>query len=79
MGEAHFGLGNYEDAIKSYKESASIYDKSKFMHILLLHISNSFEKLNMIAEAKTFYEVLATQYSQTNEGKEAKKILDKYK
>ncbi len=79
LGEAHYGLGNYEDAIKSYKDSVSVYDKSKFMPTLLLHISTSFDKLNMTAEAKTFYNALATQYPQSNEGKEALKLLEKYK
>ena len=79
IGESYYFLGKYEQAIKHYKESVAIYDKSKFMPTLLLHSGISLEKIGDVKQAKSFYSVLISQYRDSVEGKKAKKLLNKFK
>ena len=76
IGESYYFLSRYEQAIKHYKESVAIYDRSKFMPTLLLHSGISLEKINDVKQAKSFYSVLIAQYSDSVEGKKAKKLLN---
>jgi len=76
IGESYYFQGNYEQAIKHYKESVAIYDKSSFMPTLLLHSGLSLEKLNDIEQAKSFYSALITGYKDSVEAKRAKKLLN---
>ncbi|EJF07222.1 hypothetical protein ThvES_00006980 [Thiovulum sp. ES] len=67
IGQSYYYLGEYELAITHFKESVSIYDKSSFMPTLLLHSAKSLENLGRKDEAKTFYTILKTQYSDSPE------------
>jgi len=77
IGEANYFLGRYELAIKHYKESVNIYDKSKFMPTLLLHSGVSLEKIHDIEQAKIFYKLLIESYPDTLEAKKANSLLSK--
>jgi TolA-binding protein len=79
IGEANYFLGRYETAIKHFKESVAIYDKSKFMPTLLLHSGISLEKMHDIEQAKSFYQVLVSTYKNLPEGKKAEKLLKNLK
>jgi TolA-binding protein len=77
IGEANYFLARYELAIKHYKESVNIYDKSKFMPTLLLHSGVSLEKIHDIEQAKSFYKLLIESYPDTLEAKKARSLLSK--
>jgi TolA-binding protein len=77
IGESYYFLGEYEQAVKHYKESVTIYDKSDFMPTLLLHSALSLERIGDLAQATTFYTVLKAQYGTTPEGQKAIEFLNK--
>ena len=79
IGESLYFLSKYKQAIRHYKESVAIYDKSKFMPTLLLHSGISLEKTGDVEQAKSFYSVLIAQYGDSAEGKKANKLLEKLK
>jgi TolA-binding protein len=76
IGESYYFSGNYEQAIRYYKESVAIYDKSKFMPTLLLHSAVSLQKIGDIEQAKSFYSVLIAGYGDSVEGQKAIELLD---
>jgi TolA-binding protein len=75
IGESYYYLNEYSLAVKHYKDSVSIYDKSSFMPTLLLHSAISLEKIGDSREAQIFYKVLQTQYGDTPEGKKASELI----
>ncbi|MGM0623538.1 MAG: tetratricopeptide repeat protein [Campylobacterota bacterium] len=75
LGEVYFRQKAYEDAIYHFKESWSIYDKSEFMPVLLLHTALSLEKTGKTSEANAFYENLIESYPGSEEATQAKQNL----
>ena len=75
LGEVYFNQKAYEDAIHYFKESWSIYDKSEFMPVLLLHTALSLEKTGKTSEANAFYENLIESYPNSEEATQAKQNL----
>lgn len=84
--ESHYMLGNiayeqnrYDDAIVSYKTSATLDDKASYMPRLLLNTANSFRVTNDTQNARRFYNSLIELFADTNEAKDAKIQLEKLK
>ena len=75
LGEAHYARGNYEDAVFYFKESWSIYDRSEFMPVLLLHSAKSLENMGNTSEANLFYESLIDSYPDSPEAEIAKQNI----
>ncbi len=75
LGEVNYYSKNYEDAIYYFKESWSLYDKSDFMPVLLLHTAISLEKTGKASEAKTFFENVIAKYPDSKSAKLAQQHL----
>jgi TolA-binding protein len=75
LGEINYYRKQYKTAIKHFKKSALLYDKSKYMPKLLLHSAISFEKLGDIENASVFYNTLLDNFPNSKEAKEVKKNL----
>lgn len=77
LGEIHFYRKKYDAAIKYFKASALLYDKGIWMPKLLLHSAISFEKVNDLDNAATFYSTLIDVYPDSKEADMAYKNLAK--
>ena len=77
IAESCYYSGEYDCAVAHYKKSASIYSKSSFMPILLLHTAISLQKLGKKQEAKKFFQTLIKLYPETKSAKIAKKYMSK--
>jgi len=75
LGEMWYVREKYEKAISYFKTSAMLYDKGKWMPDLLLHSAISFEKINDLDNAATFYNTLIDMYPDTKQAKTAKKNI----
>ncbi|SMC09931.1 tetratricopeptide repeat protein [Nitratiruptor tergarcus] len=75
IGESCYYTKDYACAVEHYKKSASIYAKSSYMPILLLHTAISLERLGQKSEAKKFYKNLIKLYPRSKAAKIAKKRL----
>jgi tol-pal system protein YbgF len=72
-GDAYFGLKQYKKAIIDYAKFPEKYSHSKKVPMALWKIGQSFEALNMKAEAKGFYQELLEKFPKSAEAKKAKK------
>ncbi len=77
LGEIWYYRKQYNDAITSYKKSALLYDKAEYMPKLLLHSAISFEKINDLENASSFYSTLISVYPDSAEAKTANANLNK--
>ncbi|NQY22392.1 MAG: hypothetical protein HRT41_00025 [Campylobacteraceae bacterium] len=75
LGEIWYYRKKYDDAIRHYKISATLYDKASYMPKLLLHSAISFEKVNDLDNAANFYSTLIDVYPESKEAKIAYKNL----
>ena len=75
LGEINYYRKKYKDAISYFKTSAVLYDKAKHMPKLLLHSAISFEKINDLDNAKSFYSTIIEVYPDSKESKTATKNL----
>jgi TolA-binding protein len=75
LGEMWFVRKKYKKAISYFKQSALLYDKGWWMPNLLLHSAISFEKINDLDNAATFYSTLIDMYPDSQEAQVAKKNI----
>ena len=75
LGEIWYYRKKYDDAIRHFKISATLYDKASYMPKLLLHSAISFEKINDLDNAGNFYSTLIDVYPESKEAKQAYKNL----
>ena len=75
LGEIHYYRKKYKNAISYFKTSAVLYDKANYMPKLLLHSAISFEKINDLENAQSFYNTIIDVYPESVEATEASKKL----
>lgn len=75
LGEIWYYRKKYSEAITYFKESAMLYDKASYMPKLLLHSAISFEKVNDLENAASFYTTLINVYPNSSEAQTANKNL----
>lgn len=75
LGEMWYYRKQYSEAITYFKESAMLYDKASYMPKLLLHSAISFEKVNDLDNAASFYTTLINVYPNSKEAQTANKNL----
>jgi len=75
LGEIWYYRKKYDDAIRHFKTSATLYDKASYMPRLLLHSAISFEKINDLDNAANFYSTLIDVYPESKEAKIANNNL----
>lgn len=68
----------YNDALKHYKQSASLNPQASYMATLILHSAICLEKGGDKANAKKFYQNLLANYASSTEASEAKRRLSKF-
>ncbi len=76
LGEIWYYRKQYNDAIANFKKSALLYDKAEYMPKLLLHSAISFEKINDLENASSFYSTLISVYPNSPEAKTANANLN---
>jgi TolA-binding protein len=79
LGEVYYYQRNYVKAIEYYKNSASLYGKSPFMPVLLLHSGISLEKTKNNKEAKAFFKSLTRSFPNTKSSEMAQRHLNNLK
>jgi len=75
IGEMNYYRKNYANAIAYFKKSASLYSKSSYMPILMLHTAVAMDKTGDKKNAKSFYEAIIAKYPDSEYTKNAKKFL----
>lgn len=75
LGEMWYVRKKYKKAISYFKQSALLYDKGWWMPNLLFHSAISFEKINDLDNAATFYSTLIEIYPDSKQAKEAQKNI----
>ena len=75
IGEMNYYRKNYANAIAYFKKSASLYSKSSYMPILMLHTAVAMDKTGDKKNAKSFYEAIIAKYPDSEYAKNAKKFL----
>ncbi len=75
IGEMNFRRNKYKEALSYFKESASRYDKAKYMPKLMLHSAISMEKMGDSDNAQSFYSAIVAKYPNSKEAKEAEKRM----
>jgi len=76
IGEMNFRRKKYTDAIAYFKKSASLYSKASYMPTLMLHTAISMDKTGDTENAKTFFNAVISNYSNTQEATEAEEKLN---
>lgn len=74
IGESHFGLAHYEEAIRSFKKTISFPSSDKASAALYM-IAESYIRMGKNAEAKKGYEKVVKSYPQSAEAVRALKRL----
>ncbi len=75
IGEMNFKRKKYASALSYFKESASRYDKAKYMPALMLHSAIAMEKTGDRDNAQAFYSTIVAKYPASKEAKEAEKRI----
>ncbi len=75
IGEMNFRRKKYKEALSYFKESASRYDKAKYMPNLMLHSAIAMEKMGDGDNAQSFYDAIVAKYPNSKAAKEAKKRI----
>ena len=78
-GESSYKQKKYSDAVAYYKESGMKNEKASYMPTLLLHTAISMTKTKDTENAKKFLNAIIEGYSDSQEAKEAKKLLSNLK
>lgn len=71
LGEISYQQQAYNNAIKYYQQSISLYDKADYTPKLLYHTAISFDKIKDKASADRFYKALKLGYPDSKEAKAA--------
>ncbi len=79
LGEISFANKAYNTAIKHYKESVLLDDKSSYMPTLLLHTAQSFNAIKDTKKYNKFLDSLINHYSTSKEAQEAEKLKNQNK
>ncbi|MDO5046405.1 MAG: hypothetical protein Q4D84_06895 [Campylobacter sp.] len=69
LGEISYQQKAYNNAIKYYQQSISLYDKADYTPKLLYHTAISFDKIGDTASANRFYKALKLGYPDSKEAK----------
>ncbi|MGB2552044.1 tetratricopeptide repeat protein [Campylobacter sp. MOP51] len=69
LGEISYQQKAYNNAIKYYQQSISLYDKADYTPKLLYHTAISFDKIGDTASANRFYKALKLGYPESKEAK----------
>ena len=75
LGEIAYYTKNYQDAVRYYKKSASLYDSASYMKVLYLHTAISLSKIGEEEQAKNFFQFVIDNYPNTKVAKIAKKYI----
>jgi len=75
LGEIAYYTKDYDQAIKYYKKSASLYDSASYMKILYLHTAISLARIGQKEQAKNFFQFVVDNYPGTKAADIAKKNL----
>jgi len=75
LGEIAYYTKNYPEAIKYYKQSASLYDNASYMPILYLHTAISLARDGQKEQARNFFQFIIDSYPNTKAANIAKKNL----
>ncbi len=75
IGEMNFRRKKYKEALSYFKESASRYDKAKYMPNLMLHSAIAMEKMGDGDNAQSFYNAIVAKYPNSKAAKEAEKRM----
>ncbi|WP_304543116.1 tetratricopeptide repeat protein [Sulfurimonas microaerophilic] len=76
LGEIYYKRKDYGKAISYFKKSSNLYAKASYMPTLMLHTAISMEKTGDKGHAQSFYQAIIKKYPNSNEAKEAKKLLN---
>jgi len=75
LGEIAYYTKNYPEAIRYYKNSASLYNSASYMPILYLHTAIALARDGQNAQAKNFFQFVVDSYPNTKAANIAKKNL----
>jgi tol-pal system protein YbgF len=76
IGECHFRLGHYKDALKSFYDVVSYYPLSPKLAASSLKIGQTYTKMKDYEKANMMYERVVDQYPDSAEAEIARKALD---
>jgi len=75
LGEIAYYTKNYPEAIRYYKQSASLYNGASYMKILYLHTAIALARDGQTEQAKNFFQFVIDNYPNTKASEIAKKNL----
>jgi len=75
LGEIAYYTKNYPEAIRYYKQSASLYNSASYMPILYLHTAIALARDGQKEQAKNFFQFVVDSYPNTKAANIAKKNL----
>ena len=76
IGECHYRLGHYKDALKSFYDVVSYYPLSPKLAASSLKIAQTYTKIKDHEKARMMYERVVDQYPDSAEAEIARKALD---
>jgi len=76
IGECHFRLGHYQEALKSFYDVVSYYPLSPKLAASSLKIGQTYTKLKDHEKARMMYERVVDQYPDSAEAEIARKALE---
>lgn len=76
IGECHFRLGHYKDALKSFYDVISYYPLSPKLAASSLKIGQTYTKLKDHEKARMMYERVIDEYPDSSEAEIARKALE---
>jgi tol-pal system protein YbgF len=76
IGECHFRLGHYKEALKSFYDVVSYYPLSPKLAASSLKIGQTYTKMKDFEKARMMYERVIDQYPDSSEAEIARKALD---
>jgi tol-pal system protein YbgF len=76
IGECHFRLGHYQEALKSFYDVVSYYPLSPKLAASSLKIGQTYTKMKDHEKARMMYERVIDQYPDSSEAEIAKKALE---
>ncbi|NOZ90769.1 MAG: tetratricopeptide repeat protein [Epsilonproteobacteria bacterium] len=75
LGEIAYYTKDYNQAIRYYKKSASLYDNASYMKVLYLHTAIALARTGQEEQAKNFFQFVVDNYPGTKAADIAKKNL----
>ena len=76
IGECHYRLGHYKDALKSFYDVVSYYPLSPKLAASSLKIAQTYTKIKDHEKARMMYERVVDQYPDSAEAEIARKALE---